>query len=342
MSLQPRLFVTGATGLVGSHLLLYLAQQAVPVRAFVRNKQAAQKRMETVFAWYKQSPTLITEWIEWVEGDVLDLGSLEDALEGIEQVIHTAAVVRENGSSENMEKVNVEGTANLVNLCLELGIKRFVHLSSVATLGPNPEGLVDEDFFFKYNPRLSNYALTKYASEQEVWRACEEGLEVIVLNPAFIIGPSESMKSSSSVFSAAANGIPYYTNGLGGYVDVRDVAEIAVKCLTVSSKNKRYIISSENLETREFLQATAISMNGKVPVKALKEWMIRPTIWFFGLRKMFTGKEAPFTRSVVRMAQSRNAFDASRIIELTGIQFRPVKEAIADTAAIMRQIKVDS
>lgn len=342
MNSKPRLFITGATGLVGSHLLLYLAQHAVPVRAFVRNKQVAQKRMETVFAWYKQSPSLISEWIEWVEGDVLDLGSLEDALEGIEQVIHSAAIVRESTSSESIEKVNVEGTANLVNLCLDLGIKRFVHLSSVATIGPNPEGLVDEDFFFKFNPRLSNYALTKYASEQEVWRASEEGLEVIVLNPAFIIGPSESMKSSSAVFTAAANGIPYYTNGLGGYVDVRDVAEIAVKCLSTSTKNKRFIVSSENLETREFLQATAKSMNGRVPVKALKEWMIRPAIWFFGLRKLFTGKEAPFTRSVVRMAQSRNAYDASRIIELTGIQFRSVKAAIEDTAAIMRQVKAES
>ena len=339
MSLHPTLLLTGATGLVGSHALLQLVQKEITVRAFVRPGSNYRARLTEIFSWYSAPAKLIDQYIEFVEGNLLDIGSLEDALHGIETVIHAAACVREGIESIDMlEKVNVEGTGNLVNVCMEMNIHWFLHVSSVATLGPNPEGLVDEDFFFKFNPRLSRYALSKYAAEQEVWRAVEEGLKAVVINPSFILGPSESESSSSSIFFAAASGIPFYADGSGGYVDVRDVAEIIHRLYALRTSGKRYIVSAENIGTKVFLTQIATAMHSKPPSQPVREWMILPALFFFGIRTFFTGKKAPFSRSVIRMAQSRNAYDNSRIKECTGVQFRPVQTAIDETAVHMRRI----
>ena len=339
MSNRTTLLLTGATGLVGSHTLLKLVENGVYVRAFVRPNSDYRDRIAEVFSLFNQPASLLDQYVTFFEGDILNNGDLEDALEGIESVIHTAAIVREGfESSERLMKVNIEGTSNLVNLCLDFKISWFLFLSSVATLGPNPEGLVDEDFFFKASPNITNYALSKYLAEQEVWRASEEGLPVVVINPSIILGASRSKQSSSAIFHTAKNGIPFYTNGLHGYVDVIDVSTVIYLLYTNKFAGKRFIVSSENMENLDFLRAVCESMRSDPPRILFQQWMVFPAIIFGVIRKIFNKNSIKINRKLIRSAQSRNAYDNSRIIEKTGIQFKKVQTSIIETARRMQAI----
>jgi dihydroflavonol-4-reductase len=339
MSNRTTLLLTGATGLVGCHTLLKLVENGVYIRAFVRPNSDYRNRIEEVFSLFNQPASLLDQYVTFFEGDILNIGDLEDALDGIESVIHTAAIVREGfESSERLMKVNVEGTSNLVNLCLDLKISWFLHLSSVATLGPNPEGLVDEDFFFKSGPHTSNYALSKYLAEQEVWRASEEGLPVVVLNPSIILGASRSKQSSGAIFHAAKKGISFYTNGLHGYVDVVDVSTIIHYLYKNQFTGKRFIVSSENMENFDFLRAVCESMKSAPPRIRFQQWMILPSLVAGVVGKIFNKKIPIINRKLIRSAQSRNAYDNVRIIDKTGIQFKTVQTSIIETAQRMQAI----
>ncbi len=339
MSNRTTLLLTGATGLVGSHTLLKLVENGVYVRAFVRPNSDYRNRIVEVFSLFNQPASLLDQFVTFFEGDILNIGDLEDALEGIESVIHTAAIVREGfEKSDRLMKVNVEGTSNLVNLCLDFKISWFLFISSVATLGPNPEGLVDEDFFFKAGPYTSNYALSKYLAEQEVWRASEEGLPVVVLNPSIVLGASRSKQSSSAIFHAAKKGISIYTNGLHGYVDVVDLSSVIHNLYTVQFTGKRFIVSSENMENLDFLRAVCVSMKSAPPRIQFRQWMIFPAIIAGVIGKIFNKNQTTLNRKLIQSALSRNAYDNARITEKTGIQFKKVQTSIIETAQRMRVI----
>lgn len=339
MSNRTTLLLTGATGLVGSHTLLKLVENGVHVRAFVRPNSDYRNRIEEVFSLFNQPASLLDQYVIFFEGDILNIGDLEDALDGIDSVIHTAAIVREGfETSEMLLKVNVEGTSNLVNLCLDFKISWFLFLSSVATLGPNPEGLVDEDFFFKSGPYTSNYALSKYLAEQEVWRASEEGLPVVILNPSIILGASRSTQSSSAIFQAAKKGISLYTNGLHGYVDVIDVSTVIHYLYNIRFSGKRFIVSSQNIENFDLLKAVCESMKSVPPRIRFQQWMIFPAITIGAIGKIFNKNQTSINRKLIRSAQSRNTYDNARIIEKTGIQFKTVQTSITETAQRMLTI----
>ena len=339
MSKRTTLLLTGASGLVGSHTLLKLVENGVYVRAFVRPNSDYHNRIVEVFALFNKPASLLEQYVSFFEGDILNIGDLEDALVGIESVIQTAAIVREGlETSDRLMKVNIEGTNNLVNLCLDFKISWFLFLSSVATLGPNPEGLVDEDFFFKSGPYTSNYALSKYLAEQEVWRASEEGLPVVVLNPSIILGASRSKQSSGAIFHAAKKGISFYTNGLHGYVDVVDLSTIIHHLYINQFTGKRFIVSSENIENFNFLKAVCESMKSAPPRIRFQQWMIFPAIIIGAIGKIFLKNSTKINRKIIRSAQSRNAYDNTRIIEKTGIQFKKVQTSISETAQRMQAI----
>ena len=340
MSNQAKLLLTGASGLVGSHTLLKFVEQGIHVRAFVRPNSDYRERIAEVFSLFNQPDSLLDHYVSFFEGDLLNIGDLEDALEGIDSVIHAAAIVREGfESSEKLMKVNVEGTSNLVNLCLDLKVSWFLHISSVATLGPNPDGLVDEDFFFKSSSGTSTYALSKYLAEQEVWRASEEGLPVVIINPSVILGASRSIQSSSAIFHAAKKGILFYTKGLHGYVDVVDLSTIIHILFNEKITGERFIVSSENVENFKFISEICDAMKSKAPRISVRKWMIIPAILLGEILNIFRKNKLSINRKLIRSAQSRNAFDNSRIIKKTGIQFRSVQSSIIETAFRIQSLK---
>lgn len=340
MSNQAKLLLTGASGLVGSHTLLKLVEQGIYVRAFVRPNSDYRERISEVFSWFNQPLSSLASYVSFFEGDILNSGDLEDALEGIDSVIHAAAIVREGfESSDKLMKVNVEGTRNLVNLCLDFKISWFLHISSVATLGPNPGGLVDEDFFFKSSSDTSTYALSKYLAEQEVWRASEEGLPVVIINPSVILGASRSIQSSSAIFQAAKKGILFYTKGLHGYVDVVDVSTIIHILFNKKITGERFIVSSENVENFKFISEVCDAMKSKPPGISVRKWMIIPSILFSKILNIFGKNKSSINRKLIRSAQGRNAYDNSRIIKKTGVRFRSVQDSIIETADRIQSMK---
>ena len=247
------ILLTGATGLVGSHIAFELVSKGEKIRALKR-KGSSTALTEKIFRFYSNNEKALLDKIEWVEGNVLDLGSLEDAMEGITHVYHCAAIISFNPKEkEKMLQTNTEGTSNVVNAAMHAGVKKFCHISSIAALGFTIDGTsIDEDVWWQNDPINSWYAISKYNSEREVWRATEEGMDVIIINPGFIIGPGDTNKSSTEAFGVLKKGNSWFTNGVIGYVDVRDVANATKQIMESEIVNQRFILSAQNLSYREF------------------------------------------------------------------------------------------
>jgi dihydroflavonol-4-reductase len=247
------ILVTGGTGLVGTHLLYDLVRSGEKVRVLTRSDDAAAK-VERVFSFYSASAPELIKNIEWRRADLLDIYSLLDAMKDVSQAYHCAAMVSfEKKHEREMLRTNVEGTANMVNAALESGVQKFLHVSSISALGKTEHGeLITEETFWKASPDNSNYSLSKYSAEREVWRAMEEGLNAVVINPSLIIGPGNWQQSTCNMFSKGWEGIRFYTEGANGYVDVRDVSALAIRLMKSEHSSARYILNGENASFRDF------------------------------------------------------------------------------------------
>ena len=232
------IFVTGGTGLVGSHILLKLAQDGEPFKALKR-PSSSLNICRNVFSEYNQAE-LFTR-INWIDGDINDIPSLEIAIQNCEYILHCAAIVSFHPSDVDLlKKVNIEGTANVMNVALTSSVKKVGYISSIAALGRNStEGVVDEDCHFTATKLDSNYALSKYYAEQEVWRASQEGLDVVIINPSVILGPGDWTKGSSQIFQRIHKGLKFYSTGSTGYVDVVDVANSLISLLFSEIKKRK-------------------------------------------------------------------------------------------------------
>lgn len=324
-------FVTGGTGLVGSHLMLELLKQDRAVRALKRPKSDLSKIRRT-FGWYVKNPDELFNRIQWVDGDMLDYYALEDALEGVAHVYHCAGMVSFNSSQGNeMLRINQQGTANLVNASLEKQVKKLCHVSSVSALGRSRQGeTITEQHFWKTSRHNSVYAKSKYAAEREVWRGIEEGLDAVVINPSIIIGPGDWKSGSTRLFSGVSHGIPFYTYGVAGYVDVRDVTDIMIRLMESSINGERFIISAEDISYRDLLTDIAKAIGKKPPKIRVYKWMAELGWRFFSL----ISPNGNYTRETTRSAFNRYFYDHSKIKKALDYSFTPVSESIAYTGKI--------
>ncbi len=332
------IFVTGGTGLVGSHLLLALLQQNAGVKVLRRQSSDIEK-VRKLFSWYTSEADELFSRIKWVEGDILDMYSLEPHLQDVELIIHCAAVVSfEKKKRTGMIHNNVEGTANLVNAALSCGVKRICHVSSNSALGNTKDGLpVTEETAWTPSRRNSGYSESKFFSEAEIWRGVEEGLDGVVVNPSIIIGPGDWKSSSTSFFPAVYRGFPFYTRGVTGFVDVRDVAD-AILLLTGNgcfekAKNTKFLLSGENLSYREFFNQVAEALHKPGPIFYASPFILGIAWRMSTLWSLIAGKPAKITREAVLGSNRVILYDGSRITRLTGFRYRSVSEAIKHTAA---------
>lgn len=268
------ILVTGGTGLVGAHLLLHLAENEAAVRSIYRNKKSIEKT-RSLFQLY-QKEALFSK-IEWVEADIIDVPSLEIAFQNIAYVYHCAALISYNPNDEDqLRKTNIEGTANIVNFCLAYDIKKLCHVSSIAALGdPKPhETKVNEET--EWNPEAlhSDYAISKYGAEMEIWRGQQEGLNVVIVNPGVIFGAGFWGQGSSVFFSAIKKGFPFYTKGSTGYVGVTDVVKIMIRLMESDITGERFSVIAENLTFKEVIYTIAEKLNAKKPKREAKPWML--------------------------------------------------------------------
>ena len=245
------ILVTGATGLLGSHFLLDITRSGNPVRALKR-KSSNTDMIRKIFSYYVDNPDILLNRIEWVDGDLLDFASIENALDGVDEVYHAGAIVSFYPKDHKaMLNVNINGTANLVNLSLEKNIDKFCYVSSVATLGrADQNGLTSEETHWQQNSKNSVYSISKYGAEREVWRGMEEGLNAVIINPSVILGPG-FWDDNSGLFKLVWKGLKYYTQGINGFVDVRDVARAMRIVMEQNQFNNRFIVSSENVSYQQ-------------------------------------------------------------------------------------------
>ena len=325
------ILVTGGTGLVGSHLLLELCRKGKKVRALHR-PGSSHAQVERVFS---SAPELMQQ-IEWFEGDINDVYSVLEAMDGVEEVYHAAGLISFVPSDNNrMMKVNIEGTANMVNMALEKGIKRFCHFSSVAAIGRSEEGLeINEKTVWKTSSLNSNYAISKYGAEREVWRAVEEGLNAVIVNPTIIFGPGNWDSGSAKMFMEVWKGLRFYTTGSTGFVDVRDVASAAVRLMEKGVSAQRYILNSENLPYKKIFETIAEHLHKKKPSIRVSPLLGEIAWRGIAFSHLFSKKKPLITRETTRNAQKNWKYSNEKIVKETGIQFIPIADSIADTCRV--------
>ena len=230
--------VTGGTGFLGSYIIKELVEKNYPVRAI--------RRTTSKIPFYISAN--IFEQVQWVEGDILDPVSLDEAMEGADAVIHSAAIISfAKADKKKMYHVNVQGTANVVNAAIEKNISRLVHISSVAALGRNKlGGHVNEERKWQESSMNTHYAISKYKAEMKVWRGIAEGLNAVIINPSTVLGYGDWDTSSCRIFKTIYNEFPWYSTGINGFVDIEDVARTTVLLMQSDIKEQRFIVNGDN------------------------------------------------------------------------------------------------
>jgi nucleoside-diphosphate-sugar epimerase len=331
------IFVTGGTGLVGSHLLFNLIQSGKNVRALKR-PTSNLKLLNKTFSYYSEDAGVFLDRIEWVKGDILDYSNLEDLLTGVTEIYHCAAMVsfHPNDHDSTLNN-NVKGTANLINAAIYNRVKKFCHVSSIAALGKTQDGTdIDEDTYWTPSRQKSAYSLSKFFSEMEVWRGIEEGLEAVIVNPSIILGPGNWDIGSPKLFQAIWKGLKYYTKGETGFVDVRDVAAAMIQLTDDNNfqetKNQRFILNAGNMGYQTFFNKIADALQKPRP-KTFASDMILQIAWRAArLASFFSGKKPSITRETVSGTNRINHYNGNKICKTIAFTYRSPDVTIHDIA----------
>jgi len=321
-------FLTGITGLLGSEVSRQLLEKGYKVRALVRNPAKAA------------DPD-----IEYVQGDILDITALTEQMEGMDYVIHTAAVVSFAPKDRNeMYKTNVEGTANVVNACLSSSVRKLCHVSSIAAFGRPPLSEmkkmdrveIDEEQKWVASGTNSHYAITKYLGECEVWRGAAEGLNMVIVNPSIILGESDWEISSTRLFKYVHDEKPFYPEGFLNFTDVKDVASALIRLMESDIREERFCVSAGMISYKEFFDKIADRFGKKKPWFKVSAGMMG-TLWRFeALKSFLTGGAPLITRETAKTAQLKILQKNDKIRKALDFEFRTIDETLDRVCAFLR------
>ncbi len=325
--LHKRVLVTGATGFTGSHLLRYLVK-------YTPNTIFAMKRRNSPMDLVQE----VADKVTWLEGDITDLIFLDEVFElGIQQIYHCAAVVSfDPRDRKKMFEVNADGTANIVNAALHYKIEKLIHISSIAAIGRvKNEPNVSEKNKWQRSPLNSQYAISKYQAEQEVWRGIAEGLNAAIVNPSVILGAQFWENGTGKLFEQVWSGLKFYTTGSTGYVDVRDVVIFMVKLMQSNINNQRFILSAENLTYKTVFESMAKALNKK-PATIPVNYLLRNLAWRIERwRTMFSGKRPLITKETAQLSATVFYFDnAASLKPFPDFKYTPIRKTIEETAVL--------
>ena len=325
------ILITGGSGFLGRHIVTELLEANYELRLLIRNPEQRK------FPWQ--------DLVEIYEGDVLDVMALDRAIQGVTHVIHAAAQVSfSRGEHEALLQTNVEGTANVVNACLDHPVERLIHISSVSAIGKpskKKDTLITEDL--AWNPALNNskYGFSKYRAELEVYRGIAEGVPAVLLNPAFILGPSHDWDNGTAkIFSIIDKGLRFFNEGVGGYVGVKDVAR-ATRLLLESEQvadGERFLISQANLSYKEVFGMIAEALDRPAPSYGVPDWL---ALWIGRISEVISrisGKEPIVSLETMRSGTKKHYYDGSKIEQL-GFSYTPIKSVIKEAAGVYKQAK---
>ena len=327
------ILVTGGSGFVGAHLLYRLVkEESMTIRALKRSHTDLSV-CKSIFSYYTSNVDSLFSKIEWVDGDLLDVEALTDALEGVEYVYHAAAVVSFNSSrKKEVVEVNQKGTANLADLSRQMGVKKFCFVSSIAALGSELNGIeVTEESSWKPTDSHSTYSISKFWAEMEVWRASREGLNVVVVNPSVIVGAGSWSRGSSKFFPTVYKGLSYYGKGGVGFVGVEDVVRSMTLLMKSSIENERFVLNSQNMNYREFLTAIANGLKVKAPQKVLTPFIGRLAWQISYLMSKITRREPLVTRESIATSFKTSAYNSNKVKEALEFEFTPIHQVIEES-----------
>lgn len=313
--------ITGGTGFLGSYIIKELIGKNYPVRAI--------RRSTSKLPFYI-SPEIFGK-VEWVEGDILDPVSLEDAMEGVDAIIHAAAMISfYKNDRARLYQVNVQGTANVVNIALEKNISRFVHISSVAALGRSKiSSHINEEKRWQENKINTHYAVSKYRAELEVWRAMGEGLNAVIMNPSTVLGYGDWNTSSCRIFKTIYDGFSWYSTGSNGFVDIEDVARIAVLLMESNLSEQRFIVNADNWTFQQLFNTIADGFGKKHPHRKATPFLGSIAWRMEKVKSLFSGNRPLLTKESARVAQNQAFFSNDKLLAaIPGFSFTHLQESI--------------
>ena len=322
------ILVTGGTGLVGAHLLYHLIKNDENVRAIYRSKNRIEKVKE-VFSFYTDDASLISK-IEWFKADITDVPSMIPAFVGIKKVYHCAALISFNPKDYiEMRKVNIHGTAIIANLSIDAKVDKICFVGSIASIGSSANGgLITEDCEWNSQESNSDYSITKFGAEMEIWRASQEGVAVVIVNPGVILGSGFWETGSGKLFTQVYNGFKYFTEGVTGFVGVKDVVKSMILLMDSSIKNERFILVSENKSFKEIFFSMASSLDKKPPSRKIKSWQTAIFWRVSWLLSAITGKEPLLSKSSAKSAHSTSRYSSEKIEKSLSFQFKKIDNVI--------------
>ena len=313
------IFVTGATGFLGSKLCELLIEKGYSIKASKREISVIPEKLKRYI-----------HEIEWVDVDLLDFEDVYDALSNCEAIFHCAATVSFNPKlKQTLWDTNVHITANLVNVALEIKDIYFMHVSSIAAIGnaKNNE-LIDENCRWIYTKKSSDYSITKFEAEREVWRGITEGLNACIVNPSIILGYDASGKGSMKMVQMIKSGLKYYTIGTVGFVDVQDVANCMILLFEKKINNERFILNSENLSYKEIFEIIARSLNVKAPTFSVGKRMLALMAYLLKILSIFTGKSPKISLSTANTAYKKLTYSNKKITDKIDYKFMPISKSV--------------
>lgn len=317
------ILITGATGLVGSHMVRYLYQRGYRDLRGIRRADS--------------DLSLLGEWahrVEWFVGDLSDTLTLEEALSGVDVVFHCAGFISfRTADTAELQRTNVLGTANMVDIALYCGVQQFIYVSSIAALGRNrQQKLIDEHTRWERSDFHTRYGISKFQAEQEVWRAHAEGLPVAILNPSIILGGGHWDSGPARFFPMIARGWRFYPQGNAGFVDVRDVVQLLYLLMQKKIVGRRYIANAGHMTYQEFFTLIAQTMGKHPPTIPIKPVLAEVAWRLAALYARLTGQPPMLTRETARQAGKTAYYDNRRSIEELQFTYRPLEQTVVETA----------
>lgn len=322
---QGTVLVTGGTGLVGTTLIPALLEQGKKVKA-IYNKTSL--------------PSYAHHNLTTVKCDILDVITLEEIMQDVTHIYHCAGLVSfQKKTKQLLYKINVEGTANVVNAALGAGVKKMLHVSSVAALGRmrETEPITEK---MSWTPQTSNskYGESKYMGEMEVWRGIAEGLEAVIVNPTIILGPGNWNEGSTAIFKTVYDEFPWYTTGITGFVDVRDLVNAMILLMDSPVNGERFIVSGHNETYRNVFNSIAKAFNKKVPHRAVTPWLANIVTRLEKFKATFTRHEPLLTKETAATAMAKVNFDNSKLLSfLPGFSYYPLADTITESCRALQQ-----
>ena len=323
------ILVTGGTGLVGCHLLYSLVKENKKVRALHR-KNSKTESVRKVFSYYSKDYKKLFDKIEWIEGDINDITSLDVAFKNINEIYHCAAFISfSNQDLSAMKKINVEGTANMINSAIDKKINKFCYVSTIAAIGERKNISIDEKCKWKENN--NPYSKTKHDAELEVWRGISEGLNAVIVNPGVIIGSGFWKRGSGAFITQISRGLNYYPPGKTGFICVKDVVKIMRELMNKNIFSERFLLVAENWTQKDFIFSVCNHLDLKSPQNKASKNLMTLALFLDAIRSFFLNKRRRLSSAIIKSSHSKNEYSNKKITTTLNYKFIKIEKSIKET-----------